>query len=148
MLVLLRTFLLGATGLVSETRPNTSAHTICQLWGTGNQTPRWRQSSPSPAGRAVQPQSNPSPRVLHLPGAGFSSGAAPALTGTVTPEDGGYKAIRLLPSRVTRSVQPCCSSGAAGRLKGGDCCRSWGAEQSPQPILWFWDTDLFLTAPR
>lgn len=75
--------------------------------------------------------------------------ALPVLTGTGTPEGGGYKAIRLLPSRVTPSAQPCCSSGAAGRLKGRDCkppttggC--WGcaadprsAAQGPQPIPWW-----------
>lgn len=87
VLALLRTFLLGATGLVCvrQTQVLTSVRVFLQeLWGTGNQTPQWGQSSPSPPGRGgytVQPQSNHD----HLPEAGCSSGASAAVTGTNDP---------------------------------------------------------------
>lgn len=84
MLGLLRRFLLGATGLVSvrhsQTQELTSARVLLQeLWGTGSQTSQ-ETEQPLPSrqrcgvGPTVQPQSNPSPAVPHLPGAGFSSG--------------------------------------------------------------------------
>lgn len=76
MLVLLRTFLLGATGLVSERRPNTRLTSVRVLFagvvGHREPNPAVETEQPLPSrqrwgvGYPVQPQSNPDPRVSPL----------------------------------------------------------------------------------
>lgn len=76
MPVLLRPFLLGATGLVSERRPNTRLTSVRVLFagvvGHREPTPTVETEQPLPSrqrwgvGYTVQPQSNPHPRVLPL----------------------------------------------------------------------------------
>lgn len=113
----------------TQTQVLTSVRVLLQeLWGTGNQTPLCRQSSPSPPGRGVGGFCCAGTEQSHLPEAGFSSGAPPALPGTSDSRGWRLQSHRLLPSPVTPSAQPCCSSGAARdteRWRPPRACPAW-----------------------